>query len=121
MQIIERTYLENLFDPLKASGYDLFGPVARDGAIVYDQIDHVSDMPIGWRDHQEKGTYRLEKTNEPSVFAYAVGPYSWKKLLHPAEHLLWKAQRTDTGFELVKDEAPQKTETCLYRRSCLRA
>jgi len=108
MQIIERTYLENLFDLLKASGYDLFGPVARDGAIVYDQIDHVSDMPIGWRDHQEKGTYRLEKTNEPSVFAYAVGPYSWKKLLHPAEHLLWKAQRTDTGFELVKDEAPQK-------------
>ena len=65
-------------------------------------------MPIGWHDHQEKGSYRLEKTGEPSVFAYAVGPYSWKKFLHPAEHLLWKAQRTENGFELIKDDAPKK-------------
>ncbi|HEY8782234.1 MAG TPA: 4Fe-4S dicluster domain-containing protein [Mucilaginibacter sp.] len=121
MKIIESTHLESLFDQLKVRGYDIFGPVVRDGAILYDQIDQVKDMPVGWRDRQEKGTYRLEKTGEPTIFAYAAGPQSWKKFLHPPQHLLWTAQRTENGFELTKDgtTGPKKRKPAFIGvRSC---
>jgi ferredoxin len=121
MQIIERTYLENLFDLLKVRGYDIFGPVVRDGVILYDQIDHAADMPIGWQDRQEKGTYRLVKAEDPTVFAYAAGPHSWKKFLHPPENLLWKAQRTENGFEVIKNDRaePKKRKAAFIGvRSC---
>jgi sulfhydrogenase subunit beta (sulfur reductase) len=121
MKIIERINLGDLFELLKAGGYDIFGPVARDGAILYDQIERVEDMPIGWHDKQEKGTYRLEKTAEPTVFAYAAGPQSWKKFLHPPEYLLWKGRRTENGFELLKDaeQQPQKRKPAFIGvRSC---
>ncbi|WP_295672024.1 hypothetical protein, partial [uncultured Mucilaginibacter sp.] len=97
MKVIEREFFENLFDQLKEMGYDLFGPAVHDGAILYDQIASASELPAGWHDKQEKGTYRLEKSEDPLVFAYAAGPHSWKKFLHPAENLLWRAQRTENG------------------------
>ena len=121
MKIIERPYFDKLFQLLKARGYDLFGPVVRDGAILYDRIDQVTDLPIGWQDRQEKGAYRLEKTAAPTLFAYAVGPHSWKKFLHPPEYLLWKAQRTEGGFELFreKEKKPEKKKPAFIGvRSC---
>ena len=110
MQIIERTNLDYLLGALKASEYDIFGPIARDGAILYDRIEQVADMPIGLQDIQEKGAYRLVRREDPTVFAYAAGPQSWKKFLHPPEYLLWKSQRTEKGFELIKngEDGPKK-------------
>ena len=120
MKIIERKYLEKLFSQLKENGYDLFGPTVRDGAILYDQIDEVAETPIGWNDKQEKGTYRIERSAEPTVFAYAAGPHSWKKFLHPSENLLWKAKRTENGFEVIKDaeHAPKKKKAFIGVRAC---
>jgi len=118
MKVLERKYLENLFDSLREKGYDLFGPTVHDGAVLYDQIDHVDQMPIGWHDRQEKGNYRLEKADEPTVFAYAAGPQSWKKFLHPSEHLLWKAERTDNGFEVLKGDEHKKKKAFIGVRPC---
>ncbi|BAU53812.1 4Fe-4S dicluster domain-containing protein [Mucilaginibacter gotjawali] len=118
MKVIERKFLENLFDQLKEMGYDLFGPVVHDGAIVYDEIESAGELPAGWHDKQEKGTYRLEKSGDPSVFAYAAGPQSWKKLLHPSENLLWRAQRTENGFKVIKDPEPKRKKAFIGVRPC---
>ena len=57
----------------------------RDGAIVYDVVEKLSDLPVGWTDEQEAGRYRLRRRNDEALFGYVVGPQSWKKYLHPAE------------------------------------
>ena len=56
---IERAGLDALFGALRRRGYTLVGPTVRDGAIVYDEIESAADLPAGWTDEQDGGTYRL--------------------------------------------------------------
>ncbi|MEM4274101.1 MAG: 4Fe-4S dicluster domain-containing protein [Candidatus Caldarchaeum sp.] len=69
---------------LHAMGYTVFGPRVRDGAIIYDEVDSVSQFPVGLRDKQGPGIYRLERRSDEAFFGYVVGPESWKKFLYPA-------------------------------------
>ena len=46
--------------------YGVLGPTVRDGAIVYDELISTDDLPVGWTDEQNGGTYRLKKR--------AIGP-----------------------------------------------
>lgn len=91
MQVIERNAIDTLFEILKRRGFRLVGPTVRDGAIVYDELTAVADLPIGWMDEQDGGTYRLKKRGDEALFGYVVGPHSWKKILHPPCHegLAW--------------------------------
>jgi len=90
--------LQSLIDVLAASDYQVLGPTVRDGAIVYDRIASVSDLPAGWTDRQEAGRYRLERRNDTALFGFAVGPQSWKRFLHPPIQKLWEARNTDEGL-----------------------
>lgn len=98
--VIERTGLQALIEVLGARGYQVVGPTVREDAIVYDEIHTVEDLPAGWTDEQDGGTYRLRPRDDGALFGYAVGPHSWKKYLFPPRTLLWKAQRTADGFDV---------------------
>lgn len=76
--------LDDLLKVLHGMGFRVFGPRARDGAIVYDEVDSVSQFPVGLRDRQGPGYYRLERRGDGAFFGYVVGPQSWKKFLYPA-------------------------------------
>ncbi len=102
--LIERGDFQSLLDILAEKGYRLVGPTLRDGAVAYDEIASVSDFPIGYTDEQEKGTYRLRKTDEPKLFGCGLGPHSWKKYLFPSAIRLWQACRVDGSFD-VQPEA----------------
>src|SRR6516165_5138727 len=52
--------LSALFEALQRRDYRLVGPTMRDGAIVYDEIRSPADLPAGWTDEQDGGTYRLK-------------------------------------------------------------
>ena len=95
--IVEVAHLQDLFDILVRGGYTVVGPTLRDGAIVYDQIASTADLPVGWTDEQDGGTYRVRRRGDAALFGYAVGPHSWKKFLFPPSVRLWKADRTETG------------------------
>jgi formate hydrogenlyase subunit 6/NADH:ubiquinone oxidoreductase subunit I len=107
--ILSLPQLQLVFEHLKKHGYRLIGPVARDGAIVYDELSAVADLPAGWTDEQEGGRYRLQKRDDAALFGYVVGPHSWKKFLFPPVLRLWQAQRRKNGFQIVeeKDEPPK--------------
>lgn len=90
---LPRPKLSGLLCHLKGLGYRLFGPVKRDNAIVYDEIDAAIDLPVGYRDQQEGGYYRLEPTGDESLFSYVVGPDSWKKYLFPPQETIFKAKK----------------------------
>ena len=104
--VIEPEALEDLVEALPARGFRVVGPTVRDGAIVYDELESAADLPIGWTDVQEAGSYRLERRDDEARFGYAVGPHSWKQFLLPPRVRLWRARRRDDGFE-VEEEPPE--------------
>ncbi len=104
--VVAREDLQQLLDALADQGYQVLGPRVRDGAIQYDELSSVADLPIGWTDRQDGGHYRLEKRSDEALFGYVVGPSSWKRFLHPPTVTLWRSRRTEEGFELV--ESPQE-------------
>ncbi len=93
--------IENLIHSLAARGYDVVGPTIRDGAIVYDTIAGVRDLPTGRTDKQEAGQYRIESRCDGSFFGYTLGPQSWKKYLHPAQVKLFEAEQKQGQFRIL--------------------
>jgi ferredoxin len=106
--VIEPEGLDDLIGVLRRRGYRVLGPSVRDGAIVYDELESASELPVGWTDRQEAGTYRLERRDDDARFGYAVGPHSWKQFLFPARLRLWRA-RANGGAPVVEEEPPDET------------
>jgi ferredoxin len=116
--ILEGKDFSHLFDALKRKGYRLAAPVARDGAIVLDYVTEVNQLPLGLRDEQDGGKYRLEQTGNPSLFGFTVGQQSWKKFLYAATKTLWKVD-LDTHEYIVPEVESEFTPTALIGvRSC---
>ncbi len=112
MRVIEPQSLDDLLGALRRRGYRTVGPVLRDSAIVYDEISSSADLPRGWTDRQDGGTYRVEPRSDAALFGYAVGPHSWKRYLHPPRLRLMRVRRNDgePGFEVSEEpeeEAPR--------------
>jgi ferredoxin len=111
--------LEALVGALRGRGYRVVGPTRRDGAIVYEEIASAGELPAGWTELQEAGTYRLERRADEARFGYPVGPHSWKRHLLPASVRLWQARRKDGGVpELVEEPRPERPFALLGVRSC---
>ena len=116
--VLERANLDELFAALSKRGYRLVGPTVREGAIVYDELKSAADLPAGWTDEQNGGTYRLKRRSDDALFGYTVGPHSWKKFLHPPLVRLWEANRTGGVFQ-IREEKPEAQKTAFIGvRSC---
>ncbi len=115
---LESQHFQQLIDALEKRGYEVLGPTVRDQAIVYDRVRTVADLPIGYTDEQDGGTYRLKKRADQAFFGYAVGPHSWKRFLSPPTLRLWQAQKDASGFHLLPDEHTIPKFAFLGVRSC---
>ena len=117
--VIERPDLQSLFDALVARGYVPVGPKVREGAIVYDELRRVQDLPEGWTENQDAGTYRLERRGDSALFGFNNGPHSWKKYLFPPRSKLWDGRKTkDGGFTVTEAEDSEKPLAFIGVRSC---
>jgi sulfhydrogenase subunit beta (sulfur reductase) len=116
--IIQPRNLQILLDALAARGYRVLGPTVRDGAIVYDQVSSVSQLPVGWTDEQDAGRYRLKRRGDQAIFGYVVGPHSWKQFLHPPEAKLWKATREGSKLTITEEPRTPSRFAFLGVRSC---
>ncbi len=110
--------LQALIGALAARGYKVLGPTVRDGAIVYDEIARVTDLPAGWTDRQDAGRYALDHREDGALFGFAVGPHSWKRYLHPPMQTLWTARKSDQGLEIVPPEPQTQKFAFIGVRSC---
>ncbi|MEN8108624.1 MAG: 4Fe-4S dicluster domain-containing protein [Pseudomonadota bacterium] len=107
--IVTRDDFSALLTALRDAGYSLAGPTVRDEAIIYAEIRGIEDLPAGWTDEQEAGRYQLRRRADNALFAYNVGPHSWKKFLQLPVLTLWKAHKTDNGFSVeVRDDTPPR-------------
>jgi ferredoxin len=118
-RVIEPGTLEALIAVLRERGYRVLGPTVSGGAIVYDELESATELPAGWTDVQEPGSYRLERRDDDARFGYAVGPHSWKQFLLPPRLRLWRAHRdADGGFEVEQEQTEETRFAFLGVRAC---
>ncbi len=101
--------LDEMLGLLKNRGYEVIGPTIDQDAIVYDTIETVDDLPRGWTDIQQPGSYRLERRDDDALFGYVVGPHSWKRYLFPPLTTVLTSERTESGWQMrpVEEEPPR--------------
>jgi len=116
--LLDPSQIDLLIHVLLRRDYEVIGPTVRDGAIVYDRLSSVDDLPKGTTEEQEGGKYRLKPRNDSALFGYTVGPHSWKKFLFPAITQLWKAQRTNGHFQILPADAKSPQFAFLGVRAC---
>jgi ferredoxin len=116
--VVEHQNLEQLIQALARRGYEVVGPTVREGAIVYERLHSAQDLPAGWTDEQDGGTYRLKERTDQALFGYAVGPHSWKKFLHPPVLRLWQAEREQKGFVIAPERPATPKYAFLGVRAC---
>ena len=116
--VISLEGLDELVAELRRLGFCVVGPAVRDGAIVYDELESAAELPIGWGDDQEAGTYRLGRRGDGARFGYAAGPHSWKQFLQPARVRLWRARRGGDDVELEEEPPPERPYAFVGVRGC---
>jgi sulfhydrogenase subunit beta (sulfur reductase) len=117
--LFDRAKLDQLLTALARRGFKVIGPTVRDRAIVYDEIASTDDLPEGWTDEQEGGTYRLRRREDGALFGFNVGPNSWKSHLFPATLKLWHARRGGDGEIAFEEEEREQVDYAFIGvRSC---
>ena len=116
--VIEREHFSQVLAYLNDNGYQVIGPTVREHAIVYDTLTSLDDLPVGYTDEQDGGSYRLKRRHDEALFGYAVGPQSWKKMLFPPSLRLWQASRSDSGFHIVEEQSETPKFAFIGVRSC---
>jgi formate hydrogenlyase subunit 6/NADH:ubiquinone oxidoreductase subunit I len=108
-QVVAREDFGSLLEALAADGYVTVGPTLRDGAITLGRLTSVEDLPIGWTDHQDAGSYELVPRDDEAHFGYAVGPDSPKRYLFPPRTVLVDVRREgDTLRFTPSDPGPER-------------
>jgi ferredoxin len=116
--VLDKPELARVIDRLWREGYTVVGPTIAQGAIVLDELRGLDQLPIGWTDEQEGGTYRLRRCDNGAYFGYAVGPHSWKKYLFPPRLTLFSIEATEGSFAVHPGPEPDPKYAFLGVRSC---
>jgi sulfhydrogenase subunit beta (sulfur reductase) len=116
--VIARVQLDALLAALWARGYTVIGPTVRSESLVYDELRSAADLPAGWVDEQEGGTFRLRHTGDEALFAHTVGHDSLKRFLFPPHLSIWRARRGVDGALEVQEPEPPPRYAFVGVRSC---
>lgn len=96
---LEAGDLDRLFGELTRTGHRVVGPQVADGAVVYRDLSGACDLPHGWLDEQDGGSYRLQYDPSAGTFDHVVGPHSLKNFLFPPRETIARFTRTDGSWE----------------------
>ena len=115
---LPKAALQQLIDLLCAQGYRVVGPVVRDGAVVWDTIRQVSDLPVGWRDEQQPGRYRVEQTGATRIFGVVHGPQSLKPFTFASREPLLTIERRNGQVSAQPTLPKSEKVAVLGARAC---
>ena len=116
--VLPRGDFQRFLDTLSSKGYRIVGPTVRDGSVMWETIQAVSDLPIGWRDHQEPGRYRLAQTGSKDIFGVVHGPQSLKPFAFTPREPLVQIERSKDGFT-TRSTLPQSEKVAIIgARAC---
>ena len=115
MVAIEKRELRKLFD-LLADQYSVIGPALKNEVIVLNEINF-DDIPAGYREIQDPGSYRLTKENN-KIFSFTNGPDSCKRLLHRPHRVLSAFQKGKVGNTVTPYEEGSRPYAFFGIRPC---
>jgi sulfhydrogenase subunit beta (sulfur reductase) len=106
--LLPKARLDDLIAELWSRGYRVLGPVERSGGIVFDEVRRRDDLPVGRREEQDAGRYRVGDGAEGEVFGVVNGPGSLKPAFFAPEEPLLEIRRDGKSFALeeVRPAAP---------------
>ena len=118
--VLDRPAFDALLAALVRRGYGLVGATARDGAIVYGEIEGADDLPAGWGDEQDGGSYRLRERGDGALFGHDVGATLVEVVpASPRRLRLWRARREEDGALAFDEElAEPPRQAFIGVRSC---
>ncbi|HET7682313.1 MAG TPA: 4Fe-4S dicluster domain-containing protein, partial [Marmoricola sp.] len=117
-KLLDLAGLQALIDALLARGYEVLGPTVQQGAIVPAPVTGVDQLPRGWGDAQDAGSYRLRRRDDEALFGFAAGAQSAKPVFFPAESLLWRGRREDGSFSAEPEPYDGPPYALLGLRAC---
>jgi sulfhydrogenase subunit beta (sulfur reductase) len=92
--------LDHLISVLWSEGYKVLGPIARDGGVAFDEVRGVTDLPVGVRDAQEAGRYRLIPGIDGEIFGVVNGAGSLKPFFFAPQETLVEIRRSPRNFQV---------------------
>jgi sulfhydrogenase subunit beta (sulfur reductase) len=100
--------VDRLLAELVNTGHRVVGPQVADGAVVFRDLAGVGDLPHGWLDDQDGGSYRLRYDPAAGTFDHVVGPHSLKNFLFPPRETIARFTRADGSWtqQPVDDAGP---------------
>ena len=110
--------LQRVIDALRREGHRVVGPQVADGAIVLRDLASAADLPTGWLDEQDGGSYRLRYDPAAGTFDHVVGPHSLKNFLFPARETIASFARVDGAWTQTPAAAPDPPLAVLGVRGC---
>ncbi len=108
-RLLPKRCLDELIAALRGRGYLVLGPTVRDGGVFFEPVECTADLPVGVRDEQEAGRYRLWPGVEGEIFGVVNGAGSLKPAFFAPEEPLLALHREGRGFlvEMVEPAAPK--------------
>jgi len=114
---ISKKSLEIILGNLKLMGYKIIGPKLKNGAVVFSEIDSISELPIGYVDVQGPGKYEIKKSGG-SYFSYVNGPISLKNFLYPSEVDLLRVEKKGDKIHVLSNTKVAEKQAFIGVRSC---
>ena len=118
VRLLPKPALDVLLAHLWRLGYRVLGPVVRGGGVVFDEVRLTSDMPVGLRDEQQPGSYRLVPGADGEVFGIVNGPGSLKPSFFAPEETLVEVKRQKRGFTVTDVEPMTPRVAVIGVRAC---
>jgi ferredoxin len=110
--------LDELIERLWRRGHRVLGPTVRNGAIAFDEVRSRADLPVGLRDEQQPGRYRLVPGVDGEVFGVVNGPGALKPLVFAPSEPLATMHREPGGMRAVAVEPDAPRLAVLGVRAC---
>ncbi len=116
--VLPKESFQQLLQALQNKGYHILGPVVGDGSIKWGNIERVEDLPLGWKDEQQPGHYRLEQTPSGMFFDIVHGPESLKRQTFAPKEPLLQIEKRNKGFSVQEIAPPSDRVAMIGVRSC---
>lgn len=116
--VLPHADFQRLLNVLTEKGYRVVGPVVRDGSVMWETVERTANLPIGWRDQQEPGRYRLEQSGDDRIFGVVHGPQSLKPFSFTPREGLLTIERSKNSFASVPTLPKSEKVAVLGARAC---
>jgi formate hydrogenlyase subunit 6/NADH:ubiquinone oxidoreductase subunit I len=93
LHIMDRGELDRLIGLLREASYTVIGGRVREGALRYEPIACLADLPVGFSDRQEAGRYSIAPGGHQHCFSHVPAADSWKRFLFPPRLRIFAGQR----------------------------